>query len=256
MKLALIVPFLGACLLCINTVYGQHSDIEFGYDSISTPSAFVIEGDLLTADGIQYWESEFLEDSLSPGNFFSDEPGFITNSAENLLINPDDRIWLRVLNAQGNSAYGVGYVNFYNPVSGMLEASSSRRLLAEHNSASLTDLTFNGTGIESGNNPLFLGAGDVDGDIHDHIFFDLLDDSTAPFGAYGVLFQLESDFASNGFGQTDLTSDRFWIIWNHGMDASSFENSALPAFGAVPEPGSLTLLSLSALGLALRRRRK
>jgi hypothetical protein len=218
----------------------------------------VIEGGSFTLDGIAYWESDFFEfDPFNPGNFGSDEPGFTTNSNEGLLINNNDRIFVRVLNAAGNSAFGVGLVNYFNPSTGMLEASASRRMLAEQNSGSFTDLVFNGVGIESGDNPIFLGAGNASGNLHDHILFDLLDDATAPFGAYGVLFRLEADFASNGFGQTDLASNSFWIIWNHGMSHEDFETLALPAYGAgaIPEPGSFTLLGLSVLAIAIRRRR-
>lgn len=246
-----------ASLFWFTTLYGQHSDVEFGYDSLASPSAFVIEGNSLTTDGIQYWESEFIEDALQPGDFFADEPGFATNATENLFINAGDRISLRVLNAQGNSATGVGFINYFNPSTGLLQASSTHRILAEQNSVALPDLVFNGGGIESApnSNPVFLGTGSSSNGLHDHIFFDLLDEANAPLGAYGVLFQLESDFALNGFGSTDLTSDRFWVIWNRGMDPTDFERQALPAFGAIPEPGSFALLSLSAVGFAIRRRR-
>jgi hypothetical protein len=243
-------------VVCVTQAKAQHSDIEFGYNNLSTPTAFVLEGSAFTVDGLPFWASDFFEiDPFNPGDYGSDEPGFTTNAGEGLLINTNDRIFLRVLNAAGNSAFGVGWVNYFNPNTGLLEASASNRMAGEHNSGAFNTLFFNGLGIESGDNPLFLGAGSASGNLHDHILFDLLDDATAPFGAYGVLFRMEADFASNGFGQTDLTSDAFWIIWNHGMSESDFLNAALPAFGAIPEPSSLFLLSMAGLGMMLRRRR-
>lgn len=234
-----------------------HSDIEFGYDNLANPTAFDIEGTAFTTEGFLFFEAGMAEfDPFTPGNFGSDEPGFTTNAAEGLLVNSGDAIYLRVLDASVYSNFGVGYVNFFNPTTNLMEASASRRLLAEQNSGSLTDLTFNGLAIESGDNPLFLGLGDVDGDIHDHIFFDLLDDESAPFGAYGILVQLEADFGSNGLNGTEMNSDKFWMIWNHGMDEGDFDTRALAAFGAVPEPGTglaLVGLVLGALGYSRRR---
>ncbi len=236
--------------------YGQHSDVEFGYDNLANPGAFIMDGNEFTVEGFRFFEAEMEEfDPFNPGNFGSDEPGFTTNAAEGLLINSGDRIFLRILNAADFSAFGVGFVNYYNPNTASLEASALRRMRAEQNSASFDDLVINGTGFESGDNPVFLGLGNASGNLHDHIFFDLLDDDTAPFGAYGLLVRLESDFQSNGFGTTDLESDPFWMIWNHGLDDHDFHH-ALAAFGAVPEPSGALLLCGLALGtLAVRRRR-
>ncbi len=237
-----------------------HSDVEFGYDSLSAPAAFMIEQLNVTTEGIQIFESGLEElDPLDPGNFSSDEPGFATNAAEGLDVNIGDRFWLNVLNADLESLFGVGYVNYFNPATGLLEANG--RLAVQDNSAGTADLILDGDSISSGVNPQFLGlATDIGGglgDIHDHVVMDLLDDVTAPLGAYGILFQLQSDFASNGFGSMDLTSDKFWIVWNHGMDEADFDTLALPAFGvqSIPEPGSLALLGLASAGFLMRRRR-
>jgi hypothetical protein len=235
-------------------LFAQHSDIEFGYDDVSNPASFIIESDNFTSDNFLLFESEMEErDPFDAGNFSSDEPGFTTNDAEDLLVNAGDQVFLEVLDASQYSDFGVGFVNYYNPTTNSLEALG--RLAINDNSDSTADLVLNGASVESGPNPQFLGLGDDDGDIHDHVVIDLLDDATAPEGAYGLLLQLRSDFAT-GDGDFDLDSDPFWIVWNHGMDDSDFDSLALPAFGAVPEPSSACMLGLGVVTLVIRRRRR
>ena len=234
-------------------IAAQHSDIEFGYDNTTSPTGFVIEQDNMTTDGIQFFEAEFDEFA---GDYFSDDPGFVTNDAEGLLVNSGDDIWVNFLDASTNSAFGVGFLNYYNPVTDSLEA-IGRLSVSDNAGAGTDDLILAGASIESGVNPQFLGTGDVDGDIHDHISFDLLDDATAPDGAYGVLVQLQADFDTPD-GNMDLSSAPFWIIYNKNMTESDFEENALPAFGVapIPEPGSVLFLGLGATVLLIRRRRK
>ena len=240
------------CALHSTCAFAQHSDVEFGYDSTSSPTAFIIEQDETTLDGIQFFESEFeTPDPFDPTNFFTDDPGFATNDAEGLLVNQGDQAWLKFLDASVHSAFGVGYVNYYNPTTDTLQA--LHRVSVLDNSGGTADLVLSGGIIESGDNPQFLGTGDSGGDIHDHVTFDLLDDATAPFGAYGLLVQMQSDFNPVD-GIFDLDSDPFWIIINHGMDEEDFESKALRAYGVIPEPSSLGLLALIGGAFLYRRR--
>lgn len=256
MKFNVFLSTVGLAMMSSN-LFAQHAgDVEFGYDSLSNPTSFVIEANDLTSDGFLYFESEMEElDPFNPGNFSSDEPGFTTNGGEGLLVNQDDQIWLNALDASMHSSFGVGYVNYYDPTSDSLSARG--RLGIYDNSGSTDDLILDGGMIESGINPQFIGLGDIDGDVHDHLTVDLMDDSTAPLGAYGMMFQLQSDF-STADGTIDLGSGPFWIVWNHGMSESDFDSRALPSFGvsSVPEPGSVSLLAVGMTALILRRRRK
>ncbi len=257
MKFSVLFSALAMVTMATN-VFAQHAgDVEFGYDNASSPTSFIIEATEFTTENIQFFESEMEElDPFNPGDFSSDEPGFTTNVGEGFMVNEGDQIWLNALDASAFSSFGVGYVNYYDPNTGILE--DSGRLGIYDNSLSTADLILNGGAIESGPNPQFIGLGDVDGDVHDHLIVDLLDDGVAPDGAYGVMFQLQSDF-SVADGTMDLSSDPFWIIWNHGMSESDFESFALPSFGvasAVPEPTSMGFLAAGIAALALRRRRR
>lgn len=239
-----------------NIASAQHSDIEFGYDNIGNPGGFIIENDEVTSDGIQFFESgfEIFDPIGSPGNYASDEPGYENSIDEGLLVGSGHQIWINVLDASQHSQFGQGYINFYNPLTDSLEANG--RLGISDNTAGTEDLILFGTGIESGPNPQFLALGGDDQTIGDqHLDFDLLDDGTAPLGAYGVLLQLQSDF--NGDGVFELSSDPYWVIFNRGLDERVFDENALAAFGAqegVPEPSSAVLLATASLLLVRRRR--
>ncbi|WP_075084582.1 PEP-CTERM sorting domain-containing protein [Mariniblastus fucicola] len=242
-----------------STAYAQHNDIEFGYDNTVSPAGFVLSPlgfNTTTAEGIVLVKSNMEElDPFTTGDFAADQPGFTNNLAEGLLVNPDDSIWFNALDASVHSSFGVGYVNYFNPLTNSLEASG--RLQIEDNAGSNTaNLVLDGGLIESGTNPQFIGLANSNGYVHDHITWDLLDDATAPLGAYGILGQLQSDYAPLG-GGTDLSSDRFWIVFNHGMSSTDFENLALPQYGvgAVPEPGSSVLIGLTVCFFVTRRRR-
>jgi hypothetical protein len=231
----------------------QHSDVEFGYDDIANPTAIIIENDETTIEDIQFFESEF-EDEFNNGNFSSDEPGFATNDLESLLFNSGDAVSLRVLDASTVSSFGQGFVNFYDPTNDSLGA-SGRISVGNSAPGAPPAAIFDGAthDASSGVNLQLIETADDDGDIHNHLVFDLLDDATAPAGAYGLLVEVD---ATDTAGST-ITSDAFWIIINHQLEEDVFETSALGAFGvtAVPEPASGAIL-IGIAGAILVRRRK
>lgn len=226
-SLAFFVVFV-TTFSSLTVLKGQHQDVEFGYDDASNPTAIVIDNDALTVEGVMTFESEFEElDPFDPGNFSSDQPGFATNSAEGLIVNAGDQIWIEVLNAADHSIFGAGYVNYCDPMTGQISATG--RLSVLDNSGGTADLILDGATIDSGVNPQFVDLANSSGSIHDHVIIDLLDDDTAPFGAYGILCEIQSD-VSPGDGAIDIVSEPVWIVWNHGLSSQAFE-TALKHFG-------------------------
>ena len=243
-----------AVFVMSGSVFAQHSDVEFGYDNLAAPSIIDIEVGEVTSENIALFESGFEElDPGTPGDFSSDEPGFATNAAEGLLVNAGDQIFLNAVDASAHSSFGVGFVNYYNPATNKLEA-SGRLSVIGNPFGGAAPLVLDGASVESGLTNQFLGLGDALGDVHDHVVIDLLDDGTAPLGAYGIMFELQADFAT-GDGTPDAFSDKFWIVWNHGMSEEHFENRAIPQFSGVPEPATATFLVMGAVGFLARRRR-
>jgi hypothetical protein len=241
-----------------HTAWAQHghSDITFGYDDLTTPTSIVLENDNVSDEGIQFWESDFeVLDPAAPGDFLTRLPGFATEDGE-LLFNTGDQVFIRPLNASPHG--GVGYVNYYNPVGEVLQAANRVSLLSEA-SPTAPALVLDGASASGGpvSGLQLIGVADGDGEVHNHVRFDLLDDATAPDGAYGVLFETVAVQAN---GSPDVVSDPAWLIINHNLDEEIFEGPALAAFGiveaeAVPEPTSLVLLLAGTTCLSLRRRR-
>ena len=233
---ALLVPF--TC----SVSFGQHSDLEFGYDDYTAPTTIIIESDELTSDNIQIVEGELTE---LGGEVFADNPGFITIATEEVggeRVNAGDAVSVKFLDATQHSVVGVGYVNFYDPTTGELSTVAPQQFTISNQGGATSQLTV-GTVV---NDTILLSVGsdgttesnspdqdpDEDpeilgeGEIHNHLLFTLDQDVT---GAYGLLFQFESVPANGG---PTITSDPVWLIFNNGMDDDAFEDEAVAAFSA------------------------
>ncbi len=225
------ILLLSAIICPSSNLLAQHNDVEFGYDNLNNPSNFLLSPlsfNSTTSDGIIIVRSSMRElDPFNAGEFSADQPGFATDNAEGLAVNPGDGILISALNASEHSAFGVGYVNFYNPATNSLEAAG--RIAFIDNRSGTPDLVLNGDTIESGVDPQFIERANNSGVVHDHITWDLLDDATAPVGAYGILVQLQSDYEFDG--TVELSSDPFWLVFNYGMSEDDFEELALASFG-------------------------
>jgi len=253
-KLVCATAFVFAASISTVT-FAQHSDIIYGYDDNSNPGAIILENDNTTSDGIQYWESAF--EDADPGTagdqLQADEPGFANEPGEGFIFNTGDEIFVAAVDASMYSSFGVGFVNYYNPGSGMLEASGDITIFDDVGSTSnhvLSGATATGDALQ------FLGTADADGEVHEHVTFDI--DDSAAVGAYGVLLRVYSDLDIPD-GTLDVESDEFWIIFNNGLTEEEFEDWALPQFGvvtSVPEPGSLGFIVAGSLYAISRRRRR
>lgn len=244
--------------LLSTAAFAQHSDIEFGYDDASNPSFIEVEQDATSDEGFKFFEADFIvEDPMGdPGNFGTDDPGFETAHEEGLVLGVGDQAWLQFVDASTVSSNGVGFVNYV--AAGDTTIQALGRLGITDNTSATEDLILDGGSTSGGPTRQFLEVavdeGDGDGEIHDHVEFDLLDDDTTPFGTYGIMFRIEADPAGGG---STLSSENFWVFFNHGLTDEEFEGS-LGAFGiveAVPEPTSGIILT-AALGAMLVRRRR
>ncbi len=249
--------------VCASAVFAQHSDVEFGYDSLDNPTTIVVGQDLVTNEGIQFYEATI--EQLGDDRFTPD-PGFAADEPdEGFVVNPGDTVSLRVLDASESSLtnLGAGFVNFYDPEGdGSLQAMGEFAISTGGVPNPAPALLLNGASISpgSGDNPVFIGQADDDGDIHNHLVFDIDDD--APLGAYGFLVQLEAQLATaNLNGDFTITSDPFFTILNNGLSDEVFEGPALAAFGVVesasiPEPTSGVLLAAVGSVILTRRRKR
>lgn len=256
--------------------WGQHSDIEFGFDDFMNPSEIEVEAEEFNVDGVAITEGEFVELFLGGVNDAStDNPGFITpNTAdEPLRFNPDDQVSVRFLDA-GNIAgntIGEGFVNFFDPDNAAAGLQALGAL--EISNSSGDTITLDGTNF-SGSDSIFLSEasdgsdfsvpppslGEApellgEGEVHSHLVFDLLNEDSTPDGALGILAQFEVTQASDG---SLIESNPFFIVFNNGLDDIPFEE-ALPAFlgtAAVPEPTGGVVLMMALGGVAMRRRRQ
>ena len=204
-----LVLFTVLALASAVPAFGQHSDVEFDYQNNQIT---IQDAEFSGLDADWLFESEFPVDGLSEN--FSSDPGFASEVAEGLGINPGDDIFLNFIVSPtlgGALQYhdGVGF------------ASTTANISVEDNAPSTPDLVIS-TGGFSGDNPQFLQTADAAGDIHSHVDFTLSSD--AEVGAYGVLLQLQT--SSPGIAD----SVPFWIIFNHGLDEDVFENVVVPSF--------------------------
>ena len=258
--------------------YGQEDiDIEFGFDDFTNPTEIEVEFDQLTTEGLGFTDGAFEE--LFGNDLETENPGFITpateGGGETGRFNPGDQVNILFLDAAASSDtnLGQGFVTFFNPATGALEASPTDITIESQLDGSST---LSGTSI-TGSNSLLISeasdgflvsnAADPDenltlglGEIHNHLNFDL-DDATAQVGAFGLLLQFEADIAGpdgNVDGIAEFTSDPFFLIFNNGLSEEEF-GTALVAFGApeaIPEPAAGLVLTAVAGAIMTRRRRR
>jgi hypothetical protein len=214
-------------LLVSSMAFAQdgHGDVEFSYQSGKIEIEFGDEG--------RVFEGDFSD--LAGGPDETEAPGYGSEIAEGLGIDPDDIVGFKVL----------GPLLYHDGVSFSPTAATITIEPAVGADVLIDSITTSGGGV--------IAQADGDGDVHAHI--DYLINNSAPTGAYGVLLALTA-FDENFEPRLDIAdSDSFYIVFNRGLDEETFEG-AVGAFAAqVPEPTSLALLGVGLAAWAMRRKR-
>jgi len=245
-------------------------DIEIGFDDFNNPTEIEIETPfpLFNNAGVGIADGEFTP--LFGGDLGSDNPGFITpaTEGEEARFNPGDAISLAF--GDSTSSGGQGFVTFFNPTTGALEASSSSITIT--NQGDVGTPVVNGDTLTGESSLLIAVASDGTtlsnipgvpddenvelglGEIHNHLSFSLEGDTP---GAFGLFAQFEADTDDDGVA--DFNSDEFFLVFNSGLDDAGFA-AALAAFEAtgvaVPEPSSCIAMGAIVAGILTRRRRR
>ncbi len=272
MKKFLLAAVVAASLPTVS--FGQEIediDIEIGFDDFMNPTEIEIETPFprFNNAGVGIADGEFtgLFDDLA-----TDNPGFITPATEDEegRFNPGDAISLAFRDS--TSSGGQGYVTFFNPTTGALEASSSSITITNQDGGVGGTTVIDGDTLTGESSLLIAVASDGFtlsnipgvpddenvtlgvGEIHNHLSFDLEGNDQ---GAFGIFVQFEAD--TDGDGVANFDSDEFFLVFNSGLDDAGFA-TALAAFEAtgvaVPEPSSCIAMGAIVAGILTRRRRR
>lgn len=206
----------------------QHSDIEIGYKDGKIALEVGSEGRVFRGD---FPTSDLFEQT-------TDDPGFATNVAEGLLVNGLDVIDYNILGPLG-----------YHDGTSFSTVPAGANITIEDNPGG--SLVVDALTVGPVTGPRFIGQANSSGNVHSHIDFALnpLSLDTPAYGAYGLLMELTTD--EPGIAN----SDPFYIVFNFGLEAPQFDQ-AVGAFAArIPEPASLALAGLGAVGVGCLRNR-
>lgn len=243
MNLKVKLTLVCATLLFCGNVFGQHSDVEFGYEDGGI--IFETEGPGIGgAAGV--FEAEF--EVFNPdGTQVAEDPGFASNfieGAEQFEVSVGDSVFVNVNQSQAFDTY----LPFFNPVTNQFEATDATFTI-EDNSPNLTsDLIISQDGLSGDLSQFVITSTGAEIDSH----VDYILSADAPIGAYGLLLNIESDNLSGDL--TNVTSDTFFVVFNNGLDEEVFE-AAVSQFTAVPEPSAFGLVAVLAVAV-MRRKRK
>ena len=209
-----------------------HSDIEFGYMDGKIEVEFGDEGQVF--EGAFPTSTDIGEGLVEQ---FTDDPGFNTNDAEGLSVNPGDRVDFQVL---GPLAYHNG--SSFSAVPG------GSHILIEDAALQVLSVNAQTVGPVSSVGPIAVGDGD--GDVHAHLDFALQPTSLGEleFGAYGLQMRLVTDAVGIA------SSDPYFVVFNFGLDDPVFEGAVEDFASIIPEPTSLAALGFMSTLLIMRRK--
>ena len=219
------------CPLLAQDIEG-HSDIEFSY----------VDGVIEIEPGNEgfVFEGEFGEGLLAPNE--AEAPGFASETAEALGINPGDVIGFNVL----DSLY------YWNGIACRSSGDTVLSIAGKGGAADTLVEAVTGLQLADFTTPAnLLGQAGSDGDFHAHLDFQLSDG--AETGAYGLIMSLSSDDVAIE------DSGVFGIFLNFGLEQEAFGvglNAFSTGAACIPEPASLKLIAVSLMGTGFLRRKR
>lgn len=219
------IPSVSLLALMAITSHGwaQHSDVEFSYRHGVIEFEFGAEGPV--------FEGDF--PTSGPLDGFTNEPGFASETAEGMGINPDDRISYHVL---GPLLYHDGLD--FSPTSATVTGDD------QPNAGSVVISSATTVGDDLGG---LIGQANGTGDLHADLGWLL--SVPAATGAYGVPIALETDEP----GIVD--SDPFYLVFNYGLNEETFEGAVAEFASMIPEPATPAVAAAAGC-LALTRWRR
>ncbi len=194
------------------TAYSQHADVTFSYEEDSIVIRDGIEG---FTDGLQIFQGTFPTSGFAIR--FTENPGWLSEIENGDMLLAGDRIDIEILESQSFDSF----LTWYDPVLDAMSSTSTTIRINDNGGSATADLTIGNLELV-GDNPQFIQTADGMGEIHAHIDFFLSD--VAEFGAYGILFRLNTDNPSFE------SSPPVWLVFNYGMSPAEFAEFAIPAF--------------------------
>lgn len=216
----------------------QHVDIEFSYENDKIDVLFGPAGRVFT----HTFPTSGISEQLTSN------PGFASEVVEGLGIPSGHTLDYNIL---GPIVYhnGTGFAPVPATVGG---------IRIKDNPGSIGALLVTSSTSGSATGPGVIGIAEASGDFHSHIDYTLEPPSltTPEYGAYGLLMNLSS-YESDGLTPTGIAdSDSFFIVFNFGLSAASFQTAVDDFSVLAPEPGAWSMAAIGGMLLCLAVLRK
>lgn len=226
-----MVRWLGIGLLAASTAASAWAADHAGDVGVLARNGQLMLGgqqvEVQAASGFKIYRADLSDRSHGP--WATSNPGFQTQGNERLKSGVEIGF------------EGLGTLSFWDGLSWRGAASGTELRVSDYLEA---DSIWTAAGVTHGASQT-LGEARASGVLHEHLLFSITEG--AALGAYQITLRLSSpDY---------LSSDPFHMVFNRGLSSAEFQRAreALMLASAVPEPASVGLFLIGALGLGLLR---